>query len=361
MNKHLGIYEKNAKSGKRYQVKWRQSDGTQTSRNFRTLREAKEFKKRIDYEKSLGTLPDRRLRKVKFSEFASEVFSTTSHRPSTARRRDGIMKKYLLPLFGKKPLSEIHRTHIIQAMNCWASQGLSPRTIINHLNVLRPIFAEAVHQNILVKSPMEGVKRPRTIAVKRRPLSPEQCHALLREIDPRYAFAVHFVLATGVRWGEFANLRIRDFRPLSNLIQIADSKTEAGIREIALDPLETLRISRHIAETNRTGADGDSPLFTSPDGKPLHYSNFRRRVFEPACRRAGLNEVTFHDLRRTHATMLVAQGHDLKVIQERMGHRSITTTLDFYAQATEQGKMRAAGAKEQYLDLSLDAPLRRAE
>jgi len=59
--------------------------------------------------------------------------------------------------------------------------------------------------------------------------------------------------------------------------------------------------------------------------------------------------------------MLVAQGHDLKVIQERMGHRSITTTLDFYAQATEQGKMRAAGAKEQYLDLSLDAPLRRAE
>ena len=90
-------------------------------------------------------------------------------------------------------------------------------------------------------------------------------------------------------------------------------------------------------------------LFRS--GSRLHHSNFRRRVFIPACEKAGLKEVTFHDLRRTHATMLVAEGHDLKVIQERMGHRSISTTLSFYAKATERGQAKAAGTKTRYLNI----------
>jgi integrase len=47
--------------------------------------------------------------------------------------------------------------------------------------------------------------------------------------------------------------------------------------------------------------------------------------------------------------MLVAQGTDAKVVQERMGHRSITTTLAFYAKATDEGRTKAAGAKNVYL------------
>jgi integrase len=141
----------------------------------------------------------------------------------------------------------------------------------------------------------------------------------------------------------------RDFRPLTNTVSVTTSKTDAGVRILPLDPEDTLRISKHSRDTGRTGADADSPLFTSPDGKPLNHSNFRQRIFAPACREAGLEGVTFHDLRRTHATMLVAEGHDVKVVQERMGHRSISTTLAFYAKATESGKLKAAAAKNRYL------------
>ena len=49
--------------------------------------------------------------------------------------------------------------------------------------------------------------------------------------------------------------------------------------------------------------------------------------------------------------MLVAEGHDVKVVQERMGHRSISTTLTYYAIATELGKLKAAGAKNRYLNI----------
>jgi integrase len=349
VSKHPGIYVKKTKYGLRYQVKWRRLDGTQASKTFRTLREAKEFQREVEREKSRGTLPDDRRAKVKFGEFAQEVFATLEHGPSTILRRDGIMQKHIGPMFGGMAISQIHRSHIVQAIKKWTDEGLAPRSIFNHLNVMRPVFVEAMHQNIIVRNPMEGIKRPKAKEVRRSPLSPEQCNDLLEAIDPRYEYAVHFVLATGVRWSEFANMKIRDFKPLANSVMVTDSKTAAGVRELPLDPEDTVRISRHIADTGRNGADADSPLFTSPDGKALHHSNFRSRIFLPACKKAGLEGITFHDLRRTHATMLVAEGHDAKVVQERMGHLSISTTLRFYAKATEQGKLKAAGAKGRYL------------
>lgn len=361
MSKHPGIFEKKTKNGKSYMYKWRRPDGTQTSKTFRTQREAKEFQRSVEYEKSRGNLPDDRRAKVKFGEFAQEVFATLDHSPSTILRRDGIMKKHLGPLFGDMALTQIHRTHIAQAIKNWTDTGLAPRSVINHLNVMRPVFAEAMLQNIIVRNPMEGIKRPKAKVVQRNPLTPEQCNALLETIDPRYEYAIHLVLATGLRWGEFANMKIRDFKPFSNTVMVTDSKTAAGIRELPLAPEDTLRISKHIAETGRNGADADSPLFTSPDGKALHHSNFRRRVFQPACFKAGLNGITFHDLRRTHATMLVAEGHDAKVVQERMGHVSVSTTLEYYAKATAQGKLNAAGAKERYLKPDVADRLEQAE
>ena len=87
----------------------------------------------------------------------------------------------------------------------------------------------------------------------------------------------------------------------------------------------------------------------------LHYANFNRRVFRPACLAAGLQGVTFHTLRRTHATMLVDAGVNPKVIQQRIGHRSIQTTLGVYASATEQGRRSGAGVMSQYMSAA-DAP-----
>lgn len=350
MGKTMGIFEKQTKSGVRYQVKWRQLDGKQSSKTFRTLRDAKDFKRKVEHDKSRGFSPDHRLAKIKFGQFAeSEVFPHLRHGVATKRRRNGIMQRHILPVLGNMPIAQIQRSHILRLISDWEAEGLAPRSIMNHLNVLRPVFNEAMLRDIILKNPMQNIKPPKAREVRRNPLTPEQCRALLERIDPDYSYAIHFALATGVRWSEFASLRIRDFAPFRNLIYVRDSKTEAGVLEIPLDPSDTMMISKHIADTGRDLTNANSPLFTSPMGKPLHHSNFRKRVFAPACAKAGLTGVTFHDLRRTHATMLVAQGYDAKVVQERMGHRSITTTLTFYAKATSEGKTKAAGAKKLYL------------
>ena len=147
---------------------------------------------------------------------------------------------------------------------------------------------------------------------------------------------------------------VGDFDPKNGTLRVSSRKTDAGQRTIHLDPETTTAISKHLLATGRRGL-AEGPLFTSPAGYPLHYANFRRRVLTPAFERAGLEGFTLHSLRRTHATMLVAGGHNAKVVQSRMGHCSIQTTLNYYADATEEDSLSASTALADYLQGADDA------
>jgi integrase len=77
--------------------------------------------------------------------------------------------------------------------------------------------------------------------------------------------------------------------------------------------------------------DSDAFVFTAPEGGPLRHNLFYQRTFRPAVRRAGLPPgLRFHDLRHTCAALLIAQRAHPKAMQERLGHSSITVTLDRY-------------------------------
>jgi len=84
----------------------------------------------------------------------------------------------------------------------------------------------------------------------------------------------------------------------------------------------------------------------------MSYENWRRRVWNPACERAGLAGLRFHDLRSLAATTLIAAGVDLKTAQSRLGHSSSKVTLDLYARATPDADRRAAIVVGELLRLS---------
>jgi integrase len=79
-----------------------------------------------------------------------------------------------------------------------------------------------------------------------------------------------------------------------------------------------------------------------PGGGPLDYSRWRRRVWLPAVRAAGLEGLTFHDLRRVNATAMVLDGVDVRTAQARLGHSDPRLTLGVYASATSEGDQAAA-------------------
>jgi integrase len=90
-------------------------------------------------------------------------------------------------------------------------------------------------------------------------------------------------------------------------------------------------------------------LFTDTLGGHLRYSNWRRRIWQPACVKAGLPTLTFHDLRALAGTTLMAAGADIKTVQTRLGHANPQATLRLYARAEPEADRLAADAAESIL------------
>ncbi|MAT02851.1 MAG: hypothetical protein CL421_07435 [Acidimicrobiaceae bacterium] len=83
-------------------------------------------------------------------------------------------------------------------------------------------------------------------------------------------------------------------------------------------------------EERKVAADPTALVFVSKEGEVLRHSNFYSRTFKPAAEAFGLNSFRFHDLRHTCAAMLIADGAHPRAIMERLGHSSITVTLNTY-------------------------------
>jgi integrase len=160
----------------------------------------------------------------------------------------------------------------------------------------------------------------------------------------------------GMRWAEVAGLRVGSLDFLRFTIAIVrqwtrgrdgemvsqDPKSRAGRRVLTVPDWLMAMLAAHLAARGLTAPDLDAFVFVGPGDKPLHYSNWRQRVWLPATKAAQLDGLRFHDLRHTAGTALVAGGVDIKTAQVRLGHASPVTTLRVYAQATQDADRAAA-------------------
>jgi integrase len=95
------------------------------------------------------------------------------------------------------------------------------------------------------------------------------------------------------------------------------TKTRSGRRTVDVGP-QTIRLLREQQLARLPSTEGH--LFPSKAGMPYDPNNFMTRIFKPAARAAGVPELTFHDLRHTGASLMIAAGCHVKVIAEQMGH-----------------------------------------
>jgi integrase len=157
----------------------------------------------------------------------------------------------------------------------------------------------------------------------------------------------------GLRWGEAAGLTVSSLDLLRGTVTVraqlnrdgslAPPKTDAGRRTVSLP---AWLIEDLAALCGRRGLTVNTPealLFVNRAGKPLDYTDWRRRTWLPACERAGV-VLRFHDLRSWAASALVLSGVDVKTAQARLGHSSPTVTLGIYARAQADADRRAADA-----------------
>jgi integrase len=153
-----------------------------------------------------------------------------------------------------------------------------------------------------------------------------------------YALLVRVFAYTGLRWGEATALRGQRVdlvrRPLNVVEAASEHSGQVTIgtpkshqrRYVPLPEFLAAELAHHL----RGRRLGDL-VFTAPGGGPLRNSNFRRDVFDPAARVAGLTGLRPHDLRHTAASLAIGAGANVKAVQQMLGHASAAMTLDVYA------------------------------
>ncbi len=232
--------------------------------------------------------------------------------------------------------------------------GTSSGTLQNGLTVLRAMLGCAVRWGYIVQNPAAGLSLPKGETREMQPLTSEQVDRLLDALSGAPRVAVLTAVSTGVRRGELFALRWSDFDPERRRLRVGRSldrhgefhepKTRRSVRMIACRPTLVHELLEHRVGSRFSGTD--DLIFPNRAGGPMDASNFVRREFRPALRKAAVPIVRFHDLRHTFASLLIAQGVAPKLISEQLGHASIAITMDRYGHLFDQSYADASDAIE---------------
>ncbi|MCY0895914.1 MAG: site-specific integrase, partial [Alicyclobacillaceae bacterium] len=289
--------------------------------------------------------------------------------PRTLETYAYAVQKDLIPHLGAIRLSEL-KAPAIEAMYRALGKIYAPSTVHRVHRVLRTALNRAVKWGYLERSPLERVDAPPLRYKKRNVWNAEQIHQCLDYLQsrsPTAHMAAFLAAYTGMRRGEVAGLRwtdvhwdkqsihvqrSRQHRPTGELV--GPTKTTGSNRSITVGEtvLETLERWKEALQTHAQARgeawDEESYVVSHLGGGyplPESFTNELRR----AVQKLGLPPVSFHDLRHSHATLLLEEEVPLKVISERLGHTSIQLTANLYTHVTDRIQDAAAMAAEKAL------------
>lgn len=230
--------------------------------------------------------------------------------------------------------------------------GLSIKTVRYVHTMIRKALADAHRKGSVLRNVADLADPPKLSAAPKRAMrvwSAEEVRTFLNEIDGHRLHPAFFLAAnTGMRRGEVLGLQWNDVdldaqrlsvhRSLVNVayeLTLSDVKTANGRRTIDLDDrtvdlLRTWRM-RQIEERLLAGErpDDASLVFAHPDGSPIHPDYFSQ-CFDRHLAKSSLPRIRLHDLRHTHATILLGAGVHVKVVSERLGHANVAFTMTVY-------------------------------
>ncbi|MFC2063072.1 tyrosine-type recombinase/integrase [Chloroflexota bacterium] len=278
--------------------------------------------------------------------------------PRTLESYSSVVNRHIIPSLGAIPLMDLEPQYIqgyyakaLKSGRADGKGGLSARSVLYQHRIIAKALGYAVKMGIAVRNVADVVTPPRVARVTMATLSPKEVNRFLDVAKE----SVHYVffstlLYTGLRRGELLALRWRNldldkgsltvvetgYRLGNGEYVIKEPKTASSRRTISLSPalvelLKKYRIDQELLRIQMgISLDEDDFVFTRYDGTPL-YPNAVTHAFQRIIKRAGLKHVRLHDLRHTHATLMLKAGVHPKVVSERLGHSNIGITLDTYS------------------------------
>jgi len=372
---HLGKPKQTAK-GTAYPVKWRDPDGRFRERWVYGKREALKAKAGIEADLARGAYHDDRAGRITFREVAEEWLATrTKARPQTVDKYRRMLEVWVYPKLGARRINTIRPADLGHFVNGLKGAPLAngragtlrPTTIRRIWWPVHAVFDFAADHEYVRRSPATNIDLPDNDSMSVEPFEGraltwaevERIAVAAEWTEPVYGLVIRFLAHTGLRASELSGLRVGDVTPDGVRVQQTvsrDSREPGGLRRgapksktsrrtVALSSEMAADVRAYLADHPRRHVP-DAPLFPSRWStaewselrtadpfnwdRPIDPGTFRRRVFDPACVRAGVGKVRLHDLRHTCGSLSLAAGMSLFAVSRRLGHSSPDFTARVY-------------------------------
>lgn len=345
----------------KWEAVWRNplNQATTRSKTFRVKSVAARWLQEQDTNAYQGTYVDPRKSDKPLSAVADEWQDTwLDLAPKTAAGYAHVLTKHILPAFKNYKVGAI-QPEAIQAWVAKLSQTREPNTVRNIYAVLRGLLKFAVSRRYIVVSPADAVRLPkaRRQTKQRLYLTPSEVTELAEAMPAHYRMPVYVAAYTGLRAGELWALRRQDVDLLNGTITverafkevyganpnnpsehgllIGSPKSDASHRVVSIPPPLKAMLVTYLSRGHLGGSGASDLIFTTPNGYPVRHGRFYGKVYRPAVAALWpeghrLHRLRFHDLRHTCAALSLAVTPNLHVVKQRLGHESITTTIDTY-------------------------------
>lgn len=334
-----------------YKVPYRDANGKQTSATFDAERAALAFRDRVRSQRNAGLLVDPKRGQISLAVYAAEWLESAVHkRERTYAAYEAHLRLHILPVLGGRQLLAVQRTDVQRLVNA-LSGTLAPRSVHLIYKTLASVMrCAALVDKRIPDSPCVSITLPPIPERSVHVLTADQVRALAASMPDRYRAAVLLAAGTGLRLSEVLGLTwdrvdldartVTVDRQLDRHGAFSPPKTRKSRRVVPMpgmvaDALTAHRTAyppagRDMAHTDGSTVRAACLVFTTRTGRPLTAPSMRH-MFRRARTAVGLPEsVTFHVLRHTYASLLIAAGTHLTVLSRRMGHSTVSITSDVY-------------------------------
>lgn len=331
----MATVEKRHRNGKvRWYVRYRTPDGTQRSKTFDRKVDADRHLVDVESSKHRGAYVDPRRATLTVDQWATDwLEGKTNLAQSTRERYSGIIGHDIIPRWKGVQLGDVSHA---ETQRWLSSLDGSAATVRKVHRVFSQVMGYAVKDGRLAVNPAAGVSLPRVVEPDKIYLTHTQVDQLA-DACPGYELVVQFLAYTGLRWGEMAALTVRRIDFLRRRALVAESVTPVrGVmtfgpvknyqrREVPIPRFLLNDLSQQVRRLGRTDL-----VFRGVRGAVLRSKVFQDAALTAAAARVGAPGLTPQGLRHTAASLAIASGADVKVVQTMLGHKSATMTLDQY-------------------------------
>ena len=361
-----------------YAVLWRDSDsGKQTSYNLQSKTEAERFKRLVEANGNSLNAVERILEKVVIGgptvaeHMARHVEMLTRAGEDQIKRYTNAIKNHFGGRLGKLPVAAVEHEDIVLWVKymqgkTYKDKPLSAKTIANHHGLLSASMETAVRLRLRGDNPCKGVQLPRDESIREKMsfMTAAESLAIVQAHPARYQPLMAFLRGTGARFGEATALLGRDFqldvpqptvriekawkRDKNDRFYVGPPKTKKSRRTVSLSPSLVTAVRPWVEAAGPEGL-----VFTTTYGGPVRHSTFYE-FWEDALTSLGYGKSgerpRIHDMRHTHASLMLGAGMSPFELSRRLGHESIQTTVDRYSHLVPDAQFRAAEMAERALE-----------